>query len=104
MGEILFPPRPKEVMEMSGKRKVEVFVAGCPLCDETIELVKKLACPGHDVTIYNLQKEGMDKTRGYGINSVPTVVVDGKILDCCIRRKPTEADLRAAGIGMPFDL
>ena len=43
---------------MSGKRKVEVFVAGCPLCDETVELVKKLACPGCDVTIYNLQKKG----------------------------------------------
>lgn len=86
---------------MSKKRKVEVFIAGCPLCDETVKLVKKLSCPSCDVTIYDLREKGkgIDKAREYGINSVPTVVVDGKILDCCVRRKITEADLKAAGIG-----
>ena len=87
---------------MSGKRKVEVFIAGCPLCDETVELVKRLSRPSCDVTIYNLNEGGMDKVREYGVNSVPTVVVDGKILDCCIRRKSTEADLKASGIGTPL--
>ncbi|MBI3377366.1 MAG: thioredoxin family protein [Nitrospirae bacterium] len=84
---------------MSKKRKVEVFIAGCPLCDETVNLVKKLSCPSCDVTVYDLRKEGMDKAKKYGVNSVPSVVVDGKILDCCKRRKPIEADLKAAGIG-----
>jgi len=32
-------------MEMLRKRKVEVFIAGCPLCDETVKLVNELACP-----------------------------------------------------------
>lgn len=84
---------------MSRKRKVEVFVAGCQLCDETVKLVKELACPSCDVTVYDLTKEGMDKARKYGVNSVPTVFVNGKILDCCVRRKPSEADIKAAGIG-----
>ncbi len=87
---------------MAGKRKVEVFVAGCPLCDETVRLVKELSCPSCDLTVYNLQKEGMDKAKEYGVNSVPTVVVNGKILDCCLREKPTAADLKAAGIGTPL--
>ncbi|MDA8215428.1 MAG: thioredoxin family protein [Nitrospiraceae bacterium] len=87
---------------MSRKRKIEIFVAGCPLCDETIKLVKELSCPSCDVTVYDLRKEGMDKARKYGVNSVPTVVVNGKILDCCVRRKPTAADLKAAGIGTPL--
>lgn len=87
---------------MSGKRKVEVFVAGCPLCDETVKLVNELSCPSCDVIVYNLQEKGIDKAREYDINSVPTVVVNGKILDCCVRRKPTEADLKAAGIGTPL--
>lgn len=87
---------------MAGKRKVEVFVAGCPLCDETVKLVKELSCPSCDVTVYNLQKEGMDKAKEYGVNSVPTVVVNGKIAECCIRKKPTAADLKAAGIGTPL--
>jgi len=54
------------------------------------------------VTIYDLRERGMDKANEYGINSVPTIVVDGKILDCCKRRKVTEADLKAAGIGTPL--
>lgn len=28
----------------ANKRKVEVFSAGCGVCDETIALVQKLAC------------------------------------------------------------
>ncbi len=87
---------------MSRKRAVEVFTAGCPLCDETVGLVKKLACPSCDVRIYNLKEGWLDKAKQYGVNSVPAVVVDGKILDCCKRGKPTEADLRAGGIGMPL--
>ena len=84
---------------MSKKRKVEVFTAGCLLCDETVELVQKLSCPSCDVTIYDLRDKGMDKAREYDVNSIPTVVVDGKILDCCARGKPSETDLKAAGIG-----
>lgn len=87
---------------MSRKRTVEVFTAGCPLCDETVALVKKLACPSCDVKIYNLTAGGMDKAKQYGVTSVPTVVVDGKILDCCKRGQPNEEDLKAAGIGIPF--
>jgi hypothetical protein len=29
----------------TAKREVEVFTAGCPLCEETVNLVKSLACP-----------------------------------------------------------
>jgi glutaredoxin 3 len=87
---------------MLKKRKIEVFTAGCPLCDETVKLVKELSCPSCEVTIYNLQKEGMEKAKEYGINSVPTVVVDGKIAECCARRKPSAADLKSAGIGTPL--
>lgn len=87
---------------MSEKRRVEVFVAGCPLCDELVKLVKGLVCPSCDVRIYDLRKEGMDVAKEYGVNSIPAVVVNGKILDCCVRKKPTEADLKAAGIGTPL--
>jgi glutaredoxin 3 len=87
---------------MSRKRIVEVFTAGCPLCDETVGLVKKLACPSCDVKVYNLKEGGMDKAKQYGINSVPTVVVDGKVAECCKRGKPNEAELKATGIGTPL--
>lgn len=64
-----------------------------------LKLVKKLSCPSCDVKVYDLKKEGMDVAKKYGVNSVPTVVVDGKIAECCVRGKPTEADLKMAGIG-----
>lgn len=84
------------------RRKVEVFIAGCPLCDETVKLVKELSCQSCDVTVYNLREKELDKAKEYGVNSVPTVVVDGKILDCCIREKPAADDLKTAGIGTPL--
>ena len=39
------------------KRLVEVFVAGCPLCDETVKLVRELACSNCEVKIYDLQHQ-----------------------------------------------
>jgi hypothetical protein len=88
----------------SAKRTVEVFTAGCPICDETVNLVKSLACPSCEIRVYDLQEscttnECRDKARRYGITAIPAVAVNGVVLDCC-RRAPITADLlRAAGIG-----
>jgi len=88
----------------TAKRKVEVFTAGCPICDETVNLVKSLACPSCEVQIYDLQEgcatnECREKATRYGITAVPAVAVNGVLLDCC-RRGPIDATaLRAAGIG-----
>jgi hypothetical protein len=38
----------------------------------------------------------------YGIRSVPAVVIDGALADCCAGRGPDEKQLRAAGIGTPL--
>ncbi len=84
---------------MSRKRKVEIFTAGCYLCDEAVNLVESIACDSCDVSVYNLNNEGQDKARAYGIASVPTVVVDGKIADCCRQGKVSKSELVAAGIG-----
>lgn len=87
------------------KRKVEVFTAGCPLCEEAVNLVKELACPDCEVVVYDLSnlcesKECLDKAKAYGVSSVPTVVVDGKIADCCAGKKPDRETLHRAGIGV----
>ena len=44
------------------------------------------------------------RVRGNGsptIRSVPAVVIDGKLADCCAGRGPDEATLRQAGLGQP---
>jgi len=42
------------------------------------------------------------RANSLGIRSVPAVVIDGKLADCCAGRGPDEATLRAAGLGQPL--
>jgi len=89
---------------VTAKRLVEVFTAGCPVCDDAVRLVKSLVCPSCDLKIYDLREgcatnECREKATHYGITAIPAVAVNGVLLDCC-RREPITADrLRAAGIG-----
>lgn len=87
---------------MTIKRTIEVFSAGCPTCQETIDLVNRVACPSCEVSILDMNDEVIAaRARGLGIGSVPAVVIDGKLADCCAGRGPDEATLRAAGLGQP---
>lgn len=82
------------------KRKVEVFSAGCGVCDDTVKLVKSIACPSCEVTVLNMNDpEIVKRARSLGVHSVPAVAVDGKLAGCCANRGPNESDLRATGIG-----
>lgn len=88
---------------MATTRKIEVFSAGCAACEDTITLINKIACPSCEVEILDMHKpEVSKKAKRYGIRSVPAVVVDGKLADCCAGRGPDEAVLRAAGLGRPI--
>jgi hypothetical protein len=81
------------------KRQVEVFTAGCPVCDPVVRLVQEMACPDCEVTIYDLRQSGAEKVAEYRITTVPAVVVDGNLASCCQNRGPNREDLAAAGIG-----
>jgi glutaredoxin len=88
---------------MATTRKIEVFSAGCAVCEETVALINKIACPSCEVEILDMHKpEVSKKAKQYGVRSVPAVVIDGKLADCCARRGPREDQLRAAGIGTPI--
>ena len=85
---------------MSAKRQIEIFSAGCPLCDDTIKLVQSLACNSCEVSILDMNDSDVGKrAESLGVKSVPAVAVDGKLADCCSGRGPTEQSLREAGIG-----
>ena len=87
---------------MTAKRKVEVFSAGCQACEETIALINRIACPSCEVAVLDMRKPDVaERAKALGICSVPAVVVDGKLADCCAGRGPEESDLRAAGLGKP---
>lgn len=85
---------------MSNPRKVEIFSAGCPACQETVDLVNKIACPSCDVSVLNMNDGGISqRAKALGIHRVPAVVIDGKLADCCSDSALDEQSLRAAGIG-----
>ena len=90
----------KEKVNMATKRKIEVFSAGCPACQETVALVNSIACPSCEVSVLDMHDPQVaSRAKGLGIRSVPAVVIDGKLADCCTGRGPDEATLRAAGLG-----
>ncbi len=87
---------------MATKRRVEVFSAGCPACNDTIRLVERIACPSCEVTVLDMNHAAVARrAKALGIRAVPAVVVEGELASCC-RGGATEDDLRAAGIGRPL--
>lgn len=92
----------KEVSFMA-TRKIEIFSAGCPACEETVALVNRIACTSCNVTVLDMKDPKVaSRAKSLGIRSVPAVVIDGKLAGCCAERGPDEATLKAAGIGQPL--
>lgn len=89
---------------MATKRTIEVFTAGCSACDDAVNMVRDVACPSCDVSVLDMHDLSVARrAKDLGIRSVPAVVIDGKLADCCAGRGPDEATLRAAGLGEPIN-
>lgn len=81
-------------------RKVEVFSAGCAVCEETIQLVRSLACSACSIEVHDMNRPDVAaKAKAYGIHSVPAVVINGKLAECCSDRGVDAAALRREGLG-----
>lgn len=86
---------------MTDRRKVEVFSAGCPVCDDVASLVEGVAGSAHEVTVLSLNEASIaSRARTLGVRSVPAVAIDGELLDCCAGRVVNEKSLRA-GLEQP---
>ena len=83
------------------KRKIEVFTAGCPCCDDALTLVKELACRSCDVTVLDVRGDAaaQAKAREYGVKRVPAVAVDGTLAGCCQGGGIDAGTLRGLGVG-----
>ena len=85
---------------MAEKRKIEVFSAGCAVCTEVIEMVRRAAGSSDEVTVHDMKDVNVaQRAKSLGIRSVPSVVIEGKLADCCSGRGVDEQVLRAAGLG-----
>lgn len=86
------------------KRQIEIFTAGCPLCDPVVKMVKEIACDKCEITVYDLVKQCdhkicLTKMKEYDIKKVPAVAVNGELLSCCKNEGVTREELIEAGIG-----
>ena len=85
---------------MTTKRKVEVFSAGCPVCQTAIKLVNCLTCSSCDVSILDMNDINVAKrARDLGVRSVPALAINGLLASCCSGTGIEEQALRAAGLG-----
>ncbi len=88
---------------MATKRRIEIFSAGCPVCEDVIARVKDIACPSCEITVLDMNDTDVAaRAKTLGIASMPAVVIDGALAACCAGGGPDEAVLRAAGIGKPL--
>lgn len=86
---------------MNAKRKIEIFSAGCPACEETKSRIQDLTRPSREVVVLDMKDTGIAQRAGeLGVRSVPAIA--GKLADGCSGRGPDEAILRAAGLGQPL--
>ncbi len=61
---------------------IEIFSGGCALCQETVEIVSVGKCKDCQLIIHNVgnpSEEVKDSMTAYGVTSVPTIIIDGKI-------------------------
>jgi glutaredoxin 3 len=88
---------------MADKRKVEIFSAGCPACEEAIQLVQKLACPSCEVSVLDMNDiEVARRAKELGVRAVPAVAIEGKLADCCSGSGIDVQVLKLAGLGKPL--
>ena len=88
---------------MGDRRKVEIFSAGCPACEEAVRTVNGIAGPSCEVEVLDMRRpEAAARAERLGVRSVLAVGVDGKLADCCAGRGVDAATLRAAGVGTPL--
>ena len=86
------------------KRKIEVFVSMCQICFDAIDLGNSLAGSDDKVLVLDMERSVVaDRAKELDIRSIPCVVIDGEVPDCCQKGFPYEWEpLKAAGLGQPL--
>src|SRR5260370_19450952 len=93
LNRIRFKPSDKMANQ---KRKIEVFSAGCMGCEETIALVKRIACSSCEVTVHDMRKHDLAERAKYlRIHSVPAATAAGKLSGLSWRLGRADHNLRS---------
>jgi hypothetical protein len=85
---------------MADNRKIEVFSAGCALCHDVIDAVRREAGSSDEIIVRDMtDSRVVERATELGVRSVPAVVIDGRLASCCTDRGVDIQVLRAAGLG-----
>ena len=77
--------------------KIEIFSAGCTCCNKAIDMMKSIADDKDEVIILNMSEPVVtERAIELGIQSVPTILIDGEIADCCSNRGPEKQVIQSA--------
>ena len=88
---------------MAQTRQIEVFSAGCAVCEAAVSQIEALACPSCEISVLDMSDQKVSaRAQALGVRSLPAVVIDGVLADCCAGRGINEETLRAAGLGQPL--
>jgi len=88
--------------QMATKRRVEVFSAGCVICQGVIDAVRQEAGSSDEVIVRSMyDSRVIERAKKLGIQCVPAVVIDDKLVSCPGPGVNIQA-LKAAGLGNPL--
>jgi len=91
-----------EPTQTGRKRLIEIFSAGCNACEESIQLVRKIACSSCEIKVLDMRdREVASLAKSLGVRRVPAVVITAtEFATCCAGRGPEASALKAAGVGL----
>ena len=56
----------------TAKHRVEIYSAGCPTCEQTVEMVKRVAGADHEVHVLDMHRNDIAaRVKSLGIRSIP---------------------------------
>ncbi len=63
-------------------RVIEVFIAGCPLCNTAVSMLENFLPEDVELRVYNIatDEKAYGKALSYGVNAVPAIVIDGRLV------------------------
>jgi glutaredoxin len=77
-------------------RLIEIFSAGCPVCEEIVKRISEIGCDAREIRVLDMRDPQVaQRANELGIRAVPAVVIDGKLADCCADAGPDLATLRS---------
>jgi hypothetical protein len=82
------------------KRRIKIFSAGCPACEESIRQIQAAVCPSCGIEVLDMGEHVVAKRALHlGVRTLPAVAIDGMLAGCCAGRGIDIATLKAAGLG-----